>query len=454
MLRHFIRLLSSRGAVVLAVSALLAVPLPGQVRPPGRDQVTLFVLDFDNLQGDPRLEWLTAALKDMILLRLEEEPRIAARDAGDIRPFFGARESERRREPRTMASNTLILMGGYRREGARLLIDLQLLDMDDWTSLDRRPLETLYSDIPQLNLLLAAAVTEMVKVVTFFSGIDLRAPPDSLVAPPISLEESAYAPALDYARRVPQVQEDLASALDDLEAAMDAYSGYHQPPSGTFQEGGRYYRDFSLEGHGTLPVEKARHTALFEDVLARVADNPYAAELGELSLAVDPYDNQRVYISIPVTYGVKRTLLEDMLTSLPYVATREERNLRTIRYDKSKFNFSSNLIDRIARGDFRVMPVVQLRDSEGGLRAVLVDSPDISWERYFPKSGVTTIRQRRFIPLLAVTTSGFSVDVRLETDVVDVFYELDLDVSQLPSFARVEVQFMKESELLRFLQAL
>ncbi|MEE9161369.1 MAG: hypothetical protein V3U35_00210 [Candidatus Neomarinimicrobiota bacterium] len=454
MLRRLIPLLSSRGAVLLAVGCLLAVALPGQVRPPGRDRVTLFVLDFDNLQGDPRLEWLTRALKDMILLRLEEEPRVAARDAGDISPFLGAREREGRREPPTMASNTLILMGGYRREGARLLIDLQLLDVDNWTSLDRRPLEALYSDIPQLNLLLAAAVTEMVKGVTYFSGINLRAPPDTTVAPPVRLEESAYAPALEYARRVPQAQEDLAHALDDLEAAMDAYSGYVQPPSGTFQEGGRYYRDFSLEGHGTLPVEKARHTALFEDVLARVADNPYSAELGELSLAVDPYDDDRVYISIPVTYRVKQTLMEDMLTSLPYVATREERNLRTIRYDKSSFSFSTNLIDRIARGDFRVMPVVQLRDSDDGLRAVLVDSPDMSWERYFPRSGVTTVRQRRFIPLLAVTTSGFSVDVRMETDVVEVFYELDLDVAQLPSHARVEVQFIKESELLRFLQAL
>ncbi|MCH8025124.1 MAG: hypothetical protein IIB43_10520, partial [Candidatus Marinimicrobia bacterium] len=31
--------------------------------------VTLYVIDFDNLAGDSNLDWLSKALKDMILLR-------------------------------------------------------------------------------------------------------------------------------------------------------------------------------------------------------------------------------------------------------------------------------------------------------------------------------------------------------------------------------------------------
>ena len=445
----------ARGMVLLGLITLLAGIVPAQLRPPDRDQITLFILDFDNLQGDPRLEWLSHALRDMILLRMEEEPRISARDAGDITPYLESRRSDRRAGLSAfMAGNSIVLMGSYRRHDARLLIDLQLLDMETWTSLKRQSLEALYKDIPQLNLLLVAAVSDMIRSVTFFSGIDLVTPVDSLPPPLPPPTGPAYAPAEEYGRRVPLAQADLARALEDLEAAMDVYSGYRQPEAGTHQEGNRYYRDFSLEGLGALPAERARYTALFEDVLRRVADNPYSAELGELSLAVDPYDNDRVYISIPVTYSVKKALLEDMLTSLPYVATRESRNLRTIRYDKSSFNLSSGLMERIARGDFRVLPVVQLLDPQGGLRAVLVDSPDMSWERYFPRGGVTAVRQKRFTPLLAITTSGFSIDVRLETAAVDVFYEFELDASQLSSYARVEVQFMSEDELLRFLQAL
>lgn len=458
---HYSVLLRGRGLVLLWLLAGMIGGLTGQTMPrltgpPDRDAITLFVLDFDNLQGEPRLDWLSKALKDMVLLRMEEEPRIIGRDAGDIAPFLEARVAERAGEARHLASNTLLLMGAYRREDARLVVDLQLLDMKDWSSLRMESLEALYSDIPQLNELLVEKVLSMVKSLEFFSGIDLEAPPEAAVRPfpPLEAVRPGLAPTEKYRRQLPQVQEDLARALEDLEETMDVYSGYRQESTGTLQSEESYYRDFQLEGFGTLPEEKARHTELFEDVLRRVAENPYSADIGDLSLEVDPYNDNRVYISIPVSYRVKQTLVEDMLYSLPYVSTREERRLRTIRYDKSKFNFTSNLIDRIARGDYRVVPMVQLLDPQGVVRAVLVDSPDMSWERYFPGDGVRVVRQKRFVPLLAITTSGFSVDVRLETSDVDVFYEFDIDVNQLSSYARVVVRFMKEDELLRFLGSL
>ncbi len=463
---HYNVLLRGRGLVLLWLLAFMmggligqTTPRPGWPRltgPPDRDAITLFVLDFDNLPGDTRLDWLSKALKDMVLLRMEEEPRIIARDAGDIAPFLEARVAERAGEARRLASNTLLLMGAYRREDARLVVDLQLLDIKDWSSLRMESLEALYSDIPQLNELLVEKVLSMVKGLEFFSGIDLEAPPEAAVRPfpPLEAVRPGLAPAEEYSRQLPQVQEDLARALEDLEEAMDVYSGYRQESTGTLQSEESYYRDFQLEGFGTLPVEKARYTELFEDVLRRVADNPYSADIGDLSMEVDPYNDNRVYISIPVSYRVKQTLVEDMLYSLPYVSTREERRLRTIRYDKSKFNFTSNLTDRIARGDYRVVPVVQLLDPQGVVRAVLVDSPDMSWERYFPRDGVRVVRQKRFVPLMAITTSGFSVDVRLETSDVDVFYEFDIDVNQLSSYARVVVRFMKEDALLRFLGSL
>jgi TolB-like protein len=255
--------------MLIAVLAVLAFgSLGGQIAPPGRDVVTLFVLDFDNLQGDERMEWLSKALKDMILLHVEEEPRIKGRDAGDITPFLEARVGERGGEPRHMASNSILLMGAFRREDARLVIDLQLLDMKDWTSLTRQSIEALYGDIPQLNDMLVTKVVSMVKGLEYFSGIDLDAPPEA--APPVFIPEPtdrAYAPPEDYGEQIPALQEDLARAIEDLEEAMDVYSGYKQEPEteGTLQAGESYYRDFTLEGTGALPEEKARYTEIFED---------------------------------------------------------------------------------------------------------------------------------------------------------------------------------------------
>ncbi|UCH11215.1 MAG: hypothetical protein JSU61_04820, partial [Fidelibacterota bacterium] len=243
-------------AVLVIVSATGGIF--GQVPPPDQDMVTLFVLDFDNRYGDPRLDWLTKALKDMVLLRMEEERRITGRDAGDVTPFLAARKEERAGEHTGLASNNLVLMGSYWREDARLVVDLQLLDMQDWSSLGRSTVEALYSDIPQLNQLLAARVGEMVRKVKFFSGIDIDATIEEekprAVLPELDERPAYTPPAEDYQRQILSRQEDLARAVEDLEEAMDLYSGYKQEPSGTQQTGEAYYRDFSLEGMGALPA--------------------------------------------------------------------------------------------------------------------------------------------------------------------------------------------------------
>lgn len=440
------------GMLAACILTLVLSPATAQL-PLSQQQVTLFVIDFDNLEGDDRLDWLSKALKDMVLLKMEPEERIVARDAGAIRPFLEARERDFGNLSQ-LASNSLLLMGSYHRRGALLSIDLQLLDMRKWSSLGMVRVEAPYGDMPLVNAELTQRALELVQGLDYFSGVKIDEPlaREEIVAAEAAFEE--LEPAKRYGRQAPATSRELLHALDDLEQAMDVYSGYQQPAGETQQSGDVYFREFSLEGYGALPVEKARHTALFEEVLQRVAQNPYAAELGELGLEVDPYNENRVYLTIPVTYQIKQTLLEDMLYSLPYVSTREQGRLRFVRYDRSKFNFSASLIGGIARGDFRVIPVIQLVDQDGRIRAAIVDTPDITWERYFPSGAVRVIRQRRFVSMIAITTSGYSIDVRMETSERDTHYEFDVDVNNLPSIARVAVVFMKEEELLRFLKGL
>ena len=99
-------------------------------------------------------------------------------------------------------------------------------------------------------------------------------------------------------------------------------------------------------------------------------------------------------------------------------------------------------------------PPITKATAKRGFEFVLVDSPDLAWERYFPSQGIEAVRQKRFVSMLAVTTSGYAVDVRLGTTDQEVTYVVDVDVSLLTSSARVVVQFLKEEQLERFLRSL
>ena len=433
-------------------------PLHGQFRDPSKEPVILYVMDFDNIQAESRIEWLSIALRDMILLRLEDEPRVTARSADQVSPFLEGRTPRGTRSGPHMASNNLLLMGSYRRSGARILIDLQLLDLEDWSNLARERLEGRYSDMSGLNASLTAAVRALLRRVSFLSGFVLGEPGEgpsvAEIAPAMMTRGGRKFTPPDYAEQLPQVREGIMSALEDLEEAMDLSSGNRQEPQGTLQQGEAYVREFRLERHGSLPSVKVSNTALFEQVLREVARNPYAAEIGDLALEVDPLTGNSVLIRLPVAYRVKQALLEDMLYTLPYQSSREEGGLRAIRYDRRKFDFSADLLKRIAQGDFRVVPVLRIFDADQHLHALLIDSPDNSWERYFPGRKVKIIRQSRFVPLLAITTGGSNVDVRMETGGVQVIYEFDVAAEQLSAYAKVVVRFMREDELARYLQSL
>ncbi|MCK4579197.1 MAG: hypothetical protein KAU50_10430, partial [Candidatus Marinimicrobia bacterium] len=296
--------------------AILIGSSAGQIRAPAPPPVKLYILDFDNLAGSERLEWLTKALKDMVLLRLEDEPRLVGKDAGKIAPFLDKRPTAKP-GVKGLAGDDLLVMGAYHREDARLVVTLQLFDMQSWTRLSSDAVEALYSDIPLINQLLVAKVLAMVDAVKFASGFTLSGQA-AAVKELRTFEGMRPSPELrteEYAARAPAVREDLERAVADLELAMDEYSGYRQETSPTVQEADRYSREFDLTGKGALPEEREQHTRLFEEVLRQVGDNPYSAEIGDLDLVVDPYDDQRVYLNIPIKYSVKEGLLEDMLYS-------------------------------------------------------------------------------------------------------------------------------------------
>lgn len=430
--------------IIISQSALHA-----QRQDPTSNQLDLYVLAFDNTYGDERLDWLSNALKDMVLLRLDDRPRIVGQDAGNIQPYFGEQPTGDRGN---YASNALLLMGAFRRDGAALIIDLQLLDTQGWVPVNRSEIRAIYTDVGGINNLLFAKVIEMLEGVKFFSGYSVIEAPEEPIKP---VERARPEPTIRRDKDLPPYESgDLLKAMDNLTDAMDEFSGYKRSePTVTQQDDQGYYREFNLEGLGALPAEKAKNTRLFEQILQQVAENPYAAEIGELDLKVDRYNDNRIFISIPVNYSIKKVLLEDMLYTLPYESIREVGNLRTIRYDRSKVNFSSDLLTKISRGNYNLIPVILLMGSDGSTQAVIVDSPDLSWERYFPKGGPEFIRQKKFKPLMAITTSGFNVDVRMEIVDVSATYEFDIDTAGLTRFARVSVRFMDYDQLHSYLRS-
>ena len=78
-----------------------------------------------------------------------------------------------------------------------------------------------------------------------------------------------------------------------------------------------------------------------------------------------------------------------MLRSLPYTGVRQEGTLTTIEFARNKFPISGELSDRITKGEFRVVPVVQFLGQNGKVHTAILDSGDPYWHSQSRKKSNT-----------------------------------------------------------------
>ena len=150
--------------------------------------------------------------------------------------------------------------------------------------------------------------------------------------------------------------------------------------------------------------------------------------------------------------GVK-SLIQEMLRSLPYTGVRQEGSLTTIEFSRDKFPVSGNLNERIIKGDFRIVPIVQLLNNNGGVHTTILDTGDPYWHNELRKDKIAKT-ENIFSPLVAFTVSGWSLQVTMEAVEISAIYTLEFSRSEISNLSRINVEFIPESELRNFISSL
>ena len=142
-----------------------------------------------------------------------------------------------------------------------------------------------------------------------------------------------------------------------------------------------------------------------------------------------------------------------MLRSLPYTGVRQEGSLTTIEFSRDKFPVSGNLNERIIKGDFRIVPIVQLLNNNGGIHTTILDTGDPYWHNELRKDK-KAITEHIFSPLVAFTVSGWSLQVTMEAVEITAIYTLEFSRGEISNLSRINVEFVPESELRNFISSL
>ena len=86
------------------------------------------------------------------------------------------------------------------------------------------------------------------------------------------------------------------------------------------------------------------------------------------------YGNQYINLEVPVSYTIKKSLIEDMLTTLPHQSISDKNGSLIIKFSNSNFIFSQPIIDKFSLMKHQVIPAIFLSNSLGKPNYIYIDS--------------------------------------------------------------------------------
>jgi len=397
--------------------------------------LNLYILEFDNIRSDPSVVWLGEGFGDVIRQKFSEIDGIRIFGRSELEEILQDR-SRLLRQP--TGTRNVLVMGSFVRDLDRISVTVQLLNIANWEQLGK--IEATGS----INQFSALGNDLFTKLTSELRG---QFPPrePGILQPPYAITEPP-----EYQKQVKDLSSSLSSALKDLEESMDLYIGAREEVEGMGESDGKYYRDFTFDASGVVEELPPRDVEILEDVLAIISRNPYRVEIGDPKIEVRNKKEDRIRLLLPITYSLRENLIKDMLSSLPYTAMRQDGSVVLLEFSRRKFNIPETLVERISKGKFRVVPVIQLLDGDGKVRSVILDTSDPYWYKQASRS-VTFTTEHIFSPLVVFSVSGWSLQVTMESIDINATYNLELPRKEIATYSRVQVEFVPETELIQFL---
>ncbi len=403
----------------------------------------IYVIPFDNIKNDVAIGWLSDAFAEMVNAELSQEDRIYLKDKGGLEEVMTNRSLILQQRPGT---KNFLVLGKYERALNKISVSLQLIDIATWDEVDRRKIRGDYNDITAINRSLSDAVKTML--------VPFLPKPEKGPYPTLTEGKRLRTPPT-YAGKAIDVSSAIDEAIKDLEKEMDLNIGARGEvdPKGLREVAGDWVLDISKDDYKDSRPENNFNTNMMVEVLGNLMDNPYQVNLERPQFNYDPDNRKEFQIAMSVNYGLKGSIIKDMLKSLPYSGLKQDGNLTVFYFNRDKYNFPKDISEKIQFGRYRTIPVIQLQDANGNPLVVLVDSPDQSIHG-LASNRVLFKPFHFFSPLIDFTVGGWSMQVALETVDIPVTYKFNMDMSKANSISRIRLKFIPENELHGYLSKL
>ncbi len=418
--------------------------------------VYLYLIEFENITSDPTLEWMEAGLVDILSDQLNRNPAIAIKSRDDLEKVMNNRNLLLH-QPKGLKN--VLLLGKFQDKGGEVDIQLQLVNIANWEQIDQRKITGNISEITSLSQRLSDAVETMLKPIL------PQLPEPSPVTKPLSKADEALPemvtpitdrraqlnPSLEHSKTV---LSSLDKELGGMEVAMDLALGRREKaPEKHPGLKGEWELELNMANKERSNPENDANTEMLIRVLDNLVNHPYEVTLNPPNIIYDRDQKDSVEVEFKVIYKLKENLIRDMLTSLPYNALKQEGSLTIFTFSKDRFNFPTDLRERISQGEYLAAPVIQFIDRRDRPKVVIADAIGASYV-HPAGSSITYVPTHHFSPLIDFTIGGWSLQVAMEAVDIPVIYRFKLPIEATDDLVRVKLKFVSTDDLPTFISQL
>ena len=404
------------------------------------NQLNLYIPEFDNLKNEESLKWLSSGYVDILSKKFNEVDGVRVYGRSALEKIL---QDKSILLTQRVGTKNILLMGTYIRNLDEITVNIQIINVSNWDDIGMFSSVSSMANISNMGDKIFQQISKAL-------GDNIPKIQNNTLNTPYSKQSDV--PEIN--RQTKEVGKSIGSALENLEEAMDVYIGARTNEKGTTLKEGKFSKELNFGNKAIPNSPETKEALLLEEILERIGSNPYDVEINDPKIEIDPEsEGNSVLFSLSINYTLKEDLIQEMLRSLPYTGVRQEGSLTTIEFSRDKFPVSGKLNERIIKGDFRIVPIVQLLNNNGGVHTTILDTADPYWHNELRKDKIAKT-ENIFSPLVAFTVSGWSLQVTMEAVEISAIYTLEFSRSEISNLSRINVEFLPESELRNFISSL
>jgi TolB-like protein len=397
----------------------------------------VFLLSFDNFYRDAEIDWLRIGFVEFIQDYLNNNLRVNAQRTEKIEATL----NQLKTRPDFKTLKNYLLTGSYYRQDGKFFVKIELTDLTTWKPIGTRQIESTTADFGKIVEQVNQAVGELLGLIRP-TQLEEKAAPETALTPD-SLQK-AIDQSLASFRAASTATQKFSFAIEQLDQKLQLSQGSSSQAVRPLKFTSQVSSEF-----GKQLEESLQRSADFNSIVGYIIQNPYEIEISEPNLQRVPTRDDLINLNFDVIYRLRRTVIKEMLETLPYKDKREYSNYVEYLFSGDKIIFDAELRQRIMRGEYRSFPVITLTSNQGAPLYRIFDLPAIITRSLPTLANVQYIH--RFTPRFSLSASSWDVKVWLYNDDLKLSYSIQIGLNELSKVREITVTILPEKEALQIL---